>query len=252
MDIEASIADTRKGFEESFASGDFYNRQTQDAEHLNKILRFIKITGGMKILDLGCGSGYLSFPIAEIHPDCEVTGLDIVSDALDVNRAAASEKRLENLSFVSYDGISFPFDEKYFDLVVTRYSLHHFPDIEHSIGEVSRVLVPGGQLFISDPCPNDCDTERFVDDYMRLKKDGHIKFYTKSEWIDICSGCGLRISDGFESTIRFPKKKDTASGYEEVLHRHNKSVISSYDLTETDTELYITERVNNIIFTKLL
>ena len=30
-------------------------------------------------------------------------------------------------------------------------------------------------LVISDPCPNECDSERFVDDYMRLKKDGHVK-----------------------------------------------------------------------------
>ena len=34
MDIDASIADTRKGFEESFAAGDFYNRQTQDGRTL--------------------------------------------------------------------------------------------------------------------------------------------------------------------------------------------------------------------------
>ena len=33
MDIKESINDTRKGFEESFATGDFYNRQTQDTEH---------------------------------------------------------------------------------------------------------------------------------------------------------------------------------------------------------------------------
>ena len=98
-----------------------------------------------------------------------------------------------------------------------RYALHHFPYIEHSIGEVSRVIKKQGALFISDPCPNDCDKDRFVDDYMRLKKDGHIKFYTKSEWVDICSKCGLELSDSFESSIRFPKKKDTACGYEEVL-----------------------------------
>ncbi len=36
MDIKESINDTRKGFEESFATGDFYNRQTQDTEHLEK------------------------------------------------------------------------------------------------------------------------------------------------------------------------------------------------------------------------
>ena len=42
MDIRASIEDTRKGFEESFASEDFYNRQTQDAEHLERILAGLK------------------------------------------------------------------------------------------------------------------------------------------------------------------------------------------------------------------
>ena len=251
MDIKASIDDTRKGFEESFASGDFYNRQTKDKEHLERILAFIKVRDGMRILDLGCGSGYLTFPIAEGNPDCEVTGLDIVSDAIDVNRSRAQEAGLNNMSFVSYDGIDFPFEAGTFDLVVTRYSLHHFPDIEHSIGEVSRVLKGGGSLFISDPCPNDCDKDRFVDDYMRLKKDGHIKFYTKSEWVDICDRFGLQIVDDFESTIRFPKKKDTAFGYEEVLKKHDKAVIESYDLVETDTELFVTERVNNILFRKI-
>ena len=130
------------------------------------------------------------------------------------------------------------------------YALHHFPDIEHSIGEVSRVLTEGGLFFISDPCPNECDTERFVDDYMQLKKDGHIKFYTKDEWVDICGKYGMHMMDSFESTIRFPKKKDTAIGYEEVLRKHDKAIIASYDLVETETELYVTERVNNILFVK--
>ena len=43
MDMRSSIEDTRRGFEESFASGEFYNRQTQDSEHMNMILRFVKI-----------------------------------------------------------------------------------------------------------------------------------------------------------------------------------------------------------------
>ncbi len=247
-----SIESTRHGFEESFAAGTFYNRQTQDSEHLNKILEFVKISEGMRILDLGTGSGYLSFPIAKNNPGCEVIGLDIVNAALEANRARATAEGIKNLSFVSYDGIDFPFETDSFDLVVTRYALHHFPDIEHSIGEVSRVLKNGGRLFISDPCPNECDTERFVDDYMRLKKDGHIKFYTKDEWIDICGRQGLIVADSFDTSIRFPKKKDTANGYEEVLKKHDKAVIESYDLLETDTELFITEQVNNIMFEKEL
>ena len=250
MDIKESINDTRKGFEESFASGDFYNRQTRDSEHLARILEFVNISEGMRILDLGTGSGYLSFPIAMNNPGCEVIGLDIVSAALEANRARVVAEGITNLSFISYDGIDFPFEDDSFDLIVTRYALHHFPDIEHSIGEVSRVLTEGGLFFISDPCPNECDTERFVDDYMQLKKDGHIKFYTKDEWVDICGKYGMHMLDSFESTIRFPKKKDTAIGYEEVLRKHDKAIIASYDLVETETELYVTERVNNILFVK--
>ena len=245
-----SIESTRHGFEESFATGTFYNRQTQDSEHLERILGFIDVKKGMRILDLGTGSGYLSFPIAKNNPCCDVIGLDIVNSALEANRTRAVTEGIKNLSFVSYDGIDFPFDANTFDLVVTRYALHHFPDIEHSIGEVSRVLKSGGMLFISDPCPNECDTERFVDDYMRLKKDGHIKFYTRDEWADICRRQGLMVVDSFNSSIRFPKKKDTAYGYEEVLKMHDKTVIDSYNLLETDTELYLTEQVNNILFKK--
>ena len=250
LPVATSIESTRHGFEESFAAGTFYNRQTQDSEHLNKILEFAKISEGMRILDLGTGSGYLSFPIAKNNPGCEVIGLDIVNAALETNRTRADSEGIKNLSFISYDGIDFPFEEKSFDLVVTRYALHHFPDIEHSIGEASRVLKSGGMLFISDPCPNECDTERFVDDYMRLKKDGHIKFYTRDEWIDICRRHGLMDVGSFNSSIRFPKKKDTAYGYEEVLKMHDKTVIDSYNLLETDTELYLTEQVNNILFKK--
>ena len=248
LPVATSIESTRHGFEESFAAGTFYNRQTQDSEHLERILGFIDVKKGMRILDLGTGSGYLSFPIAKNNPCCDVIGLDIVNSALEANRTRAVTEGIKNLSFVSYDGIDFPFDANTFDLVVTRYALHHFPDIEHSIGEVSRVLKSGGMLFISDPCPNECDTERFVDDYMRLKKDGHIKFYTKDEWTAICRRQGLMVVDSFNSSIRFPKKKDTAYGFEEVLKKHDQTVIDSYNLVETDTELYLTEQVNNILF----
>ena len=45
MNIKANIEDTRKGFEERFASGDFYNRQTQDAEHLETIVLLSRAWG---------------------------------------------------------------------------------------------------------------------------------------------------------------------------------------------------------------
>lgn len=243
-----SIEATKLGFEDSFKEANFYNKQTQDEKHLKDILSVIGVKPKMKVLDLGCGSGYLTFPIAKRNENAFVIGLDIVTDTLKQNSLKAQEMAINNIEFISYNGIDFPFEDNFFDLVVTRYALHHFPDIEKSISEVSRVLKFNGRFFISDPRPNDCDKTRFVDDYMQLKKDGHIKFYTKDEWLQICKECNMNFVSGFDSKIRFPKKKNTVQGFEEVLARHDKSIIDSYQLTQTEDEIWVTEQVNNLLF----
>lgn len=125
-----------------------------------------------------------------------------------------------------------------------------FQIYKKSISEISRVIKSDGFLFISDPTPNVNDTSRFVDGYMQQKKDGHIKFYTKDEWLQICGKNGLQFEKSFDSTIRFPRKKDTAYGFDELLKKHDKEIIDSYELEVVGNEIYITERVNNILFCK--
>lgn len=61
-----SIENTKNGFEESFKIGTFYNRQTQDKAHLERILHCLKISDGMRILDLGTGMGYFFWPIQHL------------------------------------------------------------------------------------------------------------------------------------------------------------------------------------------
>ncbi|MGN1181859.1 MAG: class I SAM-dependent methyltransferase, partial [Faecalibacillus sp.] len=217
---------------------------------LNDILSAIPIKSGMKVLDLGCGSGYLTFPIAKMNENVSVIGLDIVTDTLKRNSIKAQEMGIKNIKFVSYDGVTFPFEDDFFDLVMTRYALHHFPEIRKSMSEVNRVLKCHGTFFISDPKPNDCDTTRFIDDYMQLKKDGHIKFYTKDEWIQICREYNMYLISSFDSKIRFPKKKSTAIGFENILARHEKSIIDSYQLIQTEKEIWVSEQVNNLLFEK--
>ena len=250
MDIQSSIMATKQGFENSFSSGDLYNKQTQDEQHLKRILAFLPLKANMKILDLGVGSGYMSFPIAKKWHNISIIGLDVVEKALDVNRIKAKKENITNINFITYNGIEFPFADNEFDMVISRYALHHFPDIQKSISEVSRVIKPEGFLFISDPTPNANDTSRFVDEYMQLKKDGHIKFYTKDEWKQICEKNGLQFKESFDSAIRFPKKKDTAYGFDELLKKHDRSIIESYELEVLENEIYVTEQVNNLLFCK--
>ena len=245
-----SLDATKKSFEESFKENNFYNKQTQDETHLRDILKFIEIKPQMKVLDLGCGSGYLTFSMAKENPEANILGLDIVTKTLENNAAQAKKDFLYNLEFKSYDGFKFPCADESFDLIVNRYALHHFPDIEQSMKEIARVLTPGGKLFISDPRPNECDITKFVDDYMQLKKDGHIKYYTKDEWIELCGKCGLSVIKSFDSLICFPRKKSLSIGFDEVIKKHNRMIIDSYELYETEEEIWVTEQVNNIIFCK--
>ena len=53
--------------------------------------------------------------------------------ALEVNRSRAKEENIRNISFTSYDGINVPFEDSEFDMVISRYALHHFPNIQKSI-----------------------------------------------------------------------------------------------------------------------
>lgn len=248
--MKDSINATRKGFEESFASGEFYNKQTQDEKHLSDILEFLPIKDGMKILDLGTGSGYLAFPIAKGNPKVIVVGLDIVEKTLKSNEKKSKEYGINNISFVPYDGINFPFENDEFDMVISRYALHHFPDINWSMGEIARVLKKNGKLFISDPAPDNADKTGFVDDFMRMKPDGHIKFYSKEEWINICGKSGFKYDDNFESRIRFPRKREESVEFDNLVKKHGEAVLQGYDIEVTGEEIYITEGVNNMLFTK--
>lgn len=251
MNEEKNIAAAKKGFEASFEEGKLYNRQTQDAEHLNRIIEALHIQKNSTILDLGTGTGYVSFEIARRYRNANIIGLDIVEKALQGNRDRAEEQNLNNAKFVSYNGIDFPFADNFFDLAVTRYALHHFPKIEHTFQELARVMKTGGQLVIADPTPNEDDTHRFVDAYMRIKPDGHIKYYTKDEFEQLGTNAGFSLSDAFQTEITFPRLIDTDM-YRTIMDEYDKDIISGYQVHETPDGkyIYITQKVWNLAFKK--
>lgn len=244
--VEESIITTKQSFENSFSEAKFYNKQTQDENQLQAILDFLPINPCMNILDLGAGSGYLSFAIAEHYPNVSVVGLDIVEQTLKDNQKKIDEKNIGNLRFISYNGVDFPFNDNTFDLVVSRYALHHFPDIYKSLSEVFRVLTENGLFFVSDPSPNQNDSDGFVDEYMQVKKDGHIKFYSIDEWMHLCEISGFHFVKSFHSDIRFPRIIDSA--YQDIMRKYDNKIVDGYDLQIIDDKIYITEKVNNMLF----
>jgi len=243
-----NIERAKQGFEKSFSEKDFYNRQTQDDKHLETIFNMMEFKDGDKILDFGAGSGYLSFAIAKKYPNCSVVGLDIVSNTLEQNRLYALAQGIDNIEFIDYDGITLPFEDNVFDWVVTRYVLHHVPDIQNTFDEVSRILKPGGSFFISDPTPNCLDADRFVDAYMQLQNDGHNNFYTLSEFSEYAENARFNQKQAHVTTIRFPRKIDQS--YIDLLKKTDTVIKQAYKIEIINDECFIVEDVLNIVFQK--
>ena len=118
--------------------------------------------------------------------------------------------------------------------------------------ELARVMKTGGQLVIADPTPNLDDTNRFVDAYMRIKPDGHIKYYTKDEFERLGTNAGFSLSDAFQTEITFPRLIDTDM-YRTIMDEYDKDIISGYQVhgTQDRKYIYITQKVWNLVFKKI-
>ena len=101
-----------------------------------KIIKKFKINNNSKILDVGCGKGYLLYEIKKILPKCEIHGLDISNHAL-----KNSHKEVSKYLFLHDAKKKLPFKKNYFDLALSFGVYHNFTlnELESSIKEFNRV-----------------------------------------------------------------------------------------------------------------
>ena len=246
--LRKNIEDTRKEFEKSFLDGEFYNRQTQDEHHKKMLLDSLHIFGPSRILDLGTGTGYLAFPLAKARRDCLVTGLDICGETLLRDLEEAKKEKISNIEFIKYDGGNLPFENNSYDVVMSRYALHHFENLQDTFHEIYRILKPGGQFLFADPTPKEADTDRFIDRYMQIKKDGHVKFYTQDEFVHMASLAGLVFETSAMTKIRFPRKQ--TDEVDQLVNAADDSVKEMYGIEYEKKEVYTTLDVLNLSFFK--
>jgi ubiquinone/menaquinone biosynthesis C-methylase UbiE len=114
----------------------------------------LKPQPGMKILDVGCGAGKLSFLFNEYTKgDAQITGGDFSNELLD--KAREKNKQVgANIDFQFLDfNQPFNFPDNTFDLCTSAFAIYYASDLDFTFGEAHRVLKPGGRLFVSGPLP---------------------------------------------------------------------------------------------------
>ncbi|HEX8814622.1 MAG TPA: methyltransferase domain-containing protein [Terriglobales bacterium] len=116
-----------------------------------KTIRLMNLRPGERVLDLGCGSGWATRLLARIVGEGpegfgQVVGVDI-SDEM-IRQARAASRDFENVMYVCGSAQQIPWEENFFDKMLSVESFYYYPDQERVLGELFRVMAPHGRIFI--------------------------------------------------------------------------------------------------------
>jgi SAM-dependent methyltransferase len=115
-----------------------------------RLLREAGIAEGMRVLDVGCGTGDVSVLVAGmVGATGEVVAIDRASDALAATRERAEREGLRHIHAVEADAASFT-DPRGFDAVVGRLVLMHLQDRAGTLRDLAALLRDGGAMAFAD------------------------------------------------------------------------------------------------------
>ncbi|MGD9021626.1 MAG: class I SAM-dependent methyltransferase [Lysobacterales bacterium] len=116
-------------------------------EHWHRYVVARRFCEGKKVLDVACGEGYGSDMLAAVA--AHVTGVDVSGDA--VAHATGHYGGRDNLRFIQGDCENLPLPDDGVDVAVSLETIEHIEAQEAFVGELRRVLRPGGLLVMSSP-----------------------------------------------------------------------------------------------------
>ena len=105
---------------------------------------------GERVLEIGPGTGYYTFEMAERLAGGQVDIFDIQQEMLDHVMRAANRRGVTNVRPALGDAQALPYAADSFDAVVLITVLGEIPDQDRALAEVTRVLKPGGRLIVGE------------------------------------------------------------------------------------------------------
>jgi trans-aconitate methyltransferase len=121
-------------------------------------LRHVPVRAGIRILDLGCGTGSLVFELASARPDASITGIDVSDANIRIAREQLAHSRHgDRVTFQQADYLAYVSEP--YDVIVTDGVLHLIPGSTRTlVAKLGRDLTPGGMLICA--MPYDCAYNR--------------------------------------------------------------------------------------------
>jgi SAM-dependent methyltransferase len=159
-------------------------------EDLQALAALLAARPGGRVLDLGCGGGHVSFTAAPFA--AEVVAFDLSDDMLSAVAGVARERGLGNITTRRGSVDALPFGGAEFDIVLSRFSAHHWPDLATALAEARRVIKPGGLAVFMDvisPGPALLDTHMQAIELLR--DPSHVRDYSAKEWRSAVGAAGF-------------------------------------------------------------
>ncbi|RLG31827.1 hypothetical protein DRN98_06190 [Methanosarcinales archaeon] len=124
---------------------------------VERIVEYARVRNGDTVLDIGCGTGYLSLKLMDVAA-CRLVAIDLSSEMLKVFREKLYHLRSEGNDFStgielgSGDCLSLPFKDETFDVITSSVVMHHIrPERKQiALSEIHRVLKPGGRFLLGE------------------------------------------------------------------------------------------------------
>ncbi len=154
------------------------------------MVEMARLTGDERVLDAGCGAGHTALAFAP-HVR-HVTALDLSLPMLGQVEKLAVERGLTNITTRQGDVEQIPFPDASFDLIVSRYSAHHWPRPQDALAEFHRLLRPGGRLLLDDVVGFDAPAlDTFLQAIELLRDPSHVRDHSPAQWLAMLAAAGF-------------------------------------------------------------
>jgi SAM-dependent methyltransferase len=122
-------------------------RERRNEESLALLLARLGLVGGESVLEIGCGTGALTVPVAEaIGEGGRLVAVDIAEPMLGAARQRVAERGLRNVTLLHGDAQVFALEPAAFDLATSRMGVMFFADPAAAFRNIGGALKPGGRL----------------------------------------------------------------------------------------------------------
>jgi ubiquinone/menaquinone biosynthesis C-methylase UbiE len=161
-------------------------------EHLRWVVDQLPLSPQCEVLDVAAGTGLFGRAVAA-HV-ARVTAVDITPEMITQGRARAERDGIANMEWRQGAAEALPFPDLRFDLVITRYSVHHFVDPVAVFMEMARVCRANGTIAVVDMVSDERPTVAAQHDILETLIDStHTHILSPSRLFEAAAKAGLTV-----------------------------------------------------------